>query len=122
MLHQEKNQQSQRVLVFLLYPDTTFDTVLILFHAYTVIPDNGNTRSTFQVTGSNPVTSTTVKARRIKVLRAQRINKVAVATLLSFSLATLQNGDAILRPFARAKKEFLQNSLANHRTCRWFAI
>ncbi len=27
-----------------------------------------------------------------------------------------------MRPFARARKEFLQNSRANHRACRWFAI
>ena len=28
----------------------------------------------------------------------------------------------LLRPFARARKEFHRNSCENHRTCRWFSI
>ena len=52
---------------------------------------------------------------------AQCINKVAVATLLSFSLAALQKAT----PFAAVcsgKEGIFTKFLANHRTCRWFAI
>jgi len=36
--------------------------------------------------------------------------KSSLATFLSFSLAALHRGYAFVRPFARARKEFLRNS------------
>ena len=48
-------------------------------------------------------------------VRLHGINKVAYATLWRFSLTSLHNGYAIVRPFVRVMKDFLRKSRANLR-------